>query len=138
MNNTVSDEDLDDIDDSSPASEASGQPVSSTFPPNVITTEQLATAIASVTAQQPQPSTSGASTSTGITQNALGSALATIQNQQRPSEDEYEDLQIMNDMGFDNNAINLAALRASIDLDSAMDLILNGFGTSDNRNNTQN
>jgi len=141
MQNIVSDEDVEDIDDSSPASEASSQPVTRNLSFGAITTAQLASAIASVrgsvTTQQPQPSTSGASTSTGITENALGNALAALQNQQTPSESELStQLQIMREMGLANEAINRAALRVSNGLESAIELVLSGFGNSDNRSNS--
>lgn len=144
MQNIVSDEDVEDIDDSSPASEASSQPVTRNLSFGAITTAQLASAIASVrgsvTTHQPQPSTSGASTSTGITENALGSALAALQNQQTPSEDEQSSLttqlQIMREMGLTNEALNLAAIRVSNGLESAIELVLSGFSNTDNRSNT--
>lgn len=121
-----SDDDDDDLDDSS-ASEVNGQ----SFPRNLvsgeITAAQLASAIASATSQQPQPSTSGASTSTGSMTSVIdfnNSALS------QPSTSELilpTQLQIMRDIGLTNDAVNIAALQLSNDLETAIELVLNGL-----------
>lgn len=99
-----SDEEMDDLDDSSPGSDTNSQPVNRNLP-FVITAAQLATAIANVTTQQPQPSTSGAgaSTSTGNTGNVLVTPN-NIQNQPTTPADDYShQLGIMREMGFQCN-----------------------------------
>lgn len=100
-----------------------------------ITTAQLASAIASVTTQQPQPSTSGASTSTANIGNTVEPISAPPQ--QSVESDMSSQLQIMRDMGLLNDALNREALQISGDLGIAVDLILNGFDTSnaDGHNN---
>lgn len=132
MFNNGSDEDIEDLDDSSPASEASSsQPVSRNSSFGTITAAQLASAIASVTTQQPQPSTSGASTSTGNMTN-VPESISTVY-QHRPNDiDLPTQLQIMRDMGLNNDAVNLEALRISSDLETAIELVLSGFSTTDN------
>jgi len=131
--NNASDDDIDDIDDSSPASEASSQPVSRNSSFGAITAAQLASAIASVTTQQPQPSTSGASTSTGNTVNNLETADS---NHVSDNQIDYStQLQIMREMGLTNEAVNLEALRLRGNLESAIELVLTGFTISNSRNN---
>lgn len=127
--NNGSDED-DDLDDSSPTSEANGQPFSRNVVLGEITAAQLASAIASVTAQQSQPSTSGASTSAG----SMGNVLEGLNNaQSQPTTTELilpTQLQIMRDMGLTNETVNIAALRLSNDLETAIELVLSGFTNS--------
>ncbi|VVC24378.1 UBA-like,Ubiquitin-related domain,Ubiquitin domain [Cinara cedri] len=121
----TSDED-DDLDDSNLPGQSNGHPYSNVVLGEIqreITAAQLASAIANATAQQSQPSTSGASTSTGSTGNA-------IENAQSPTTTELilpTQLQIMRDMGLTNEAVNIAALRISNDLETAIDLVLSGF-----------
>lgn len=88
-----------------------------------ITAAQLASAIASVTTQQPQPSTSGASTSTTNTGNPVGRVMD-------PGELSTS-LQIMREMGLTNEALNRYTLQQTNDLETAVELILNGFGVGD-------
>jgi hypothetical protein len=131
--NNGSDEDIEDIDDSSPASEASSRPVSRNLSFGTITAAQLASAIASVTTQQPQPSTSGASTSTANTENVL-EPVSVVQRQQSEQQGEFDvptQLQMMRDMGLVNDALNLEALQLGGDLETAVELVLNGFNTTD-------
>lgn len=64
-----SDETMEDIDDSSTASETSSSSESRNF--GTISAAQLASEITNVTNQQPQPSTGDARTSTTITGNPL-------------------------------------------------------------------
>lgn len=123
MTQNGSDEDMEDVDDSSPASETSSLPVSRNSSFGTITAAQLASAIASVTTQQPQPSTSGASTSTTNTRNPLGHSMD-------PGELSTS-LQIMREMGLTNEALNLYTLQQTNDLETAVELILNGFGVGD-------
>lgn len=137
MFNNASDEDIEDMDDSSPASEASSQPVSRNSSFGAITAAQLASAIASVTTQHQLPSTSGASTSTANTGNVL-EALNNVQNQSASVEiDLSTQLQIMRDMGLTNDAINLEALRLSSDLETAIELVLSGFTITDDDFNNE-
>lgn len=121
--NIGSDEDMEDMDDSSPASESSSQPVSRNSSFGTITAAQLALAIESVTNQQSQPSTSGASTSTTNTRNALGESMS--------PDDLSTSLQIMREMGLDDEALNLYTLQQTNNLETAVELILNGFGVGD-------
>lgn len=130
--NNGSDDDIEDIDDSSPVSEANNQPSAyrnSSF--GAITAAQLASAIASVSTQQPQPSTSSASTSTGTTESSLVGVLEdlrNVQNEPNPSENNLStQLQIMREMGLTNEAVNIEALRISSDLETAIELVLSGF-----------
>lgn len=130
--NNGSDDDIEEIDDSSPASEASNQPLAyrnSSF--GAITAAQLASAIASVTTQQPQPSTSSASTSTGSTESphiGVLEDLRNVQNEPNLSENNLSTrLQIMREMGLTNEALNIEALRISSDLETAIELVLSGF-----------
>lgn len=118
-----SDEDMEDIDDSSPASETSSQPVSRNSSFGTITAAQLASAIASVTTQQPQPSTSGASTSTTNTRIAMTESMDTGELS--------TSLQIMREMGLTDEALNLYTLQQTNNLETAVELILNGFGVGD-------
>lgn len=132
--NAASDDEMEDVDimdDSSPASEADSQPVSmnSSFG---ITTAHLASAIASVTTQ-PGPSTSGASTSAGITTTDIENAFNRFVRQNNPTETDYTaHLQIMRDMGLANDSINLQALRLSRNLESAINLVLSGYTGDEN------
>lgn len=127
---------MEDMDDSSAASEDSTRaviraPVSINF--GGITAAQLASAIASVTTLHAQPSTSGASTSTGST----GHVLETPHNVQSQQTDMNipNQLQIMRDMGLTNEAVNLEALRLSSDLATAVELVLSGFTITNNSSN---
>lgn len=136
--NNGSDEDMEDMDDSSAASEENTRapiraPASTNY--GAITAAQLASAIASVTTHQTQPSTSGASTSTRNTRNML--EIHNVQSQQTATEINLStQLQIMRDMGLTNDAVNLEALRLSSDLETAIELVLSGFTLADNdRNN---
>lgn len=133
VTNNGSDEDTEDIDDSSPASEANSQSVSRNLSFGTITAAQLASAIASVTTQQPQPSTSGASTSTANTENVL-EPISSAMRQQSEQQGEFDvptQLQMMRDMGLVNDALNLEALQLSGDLGTAVELVLNGFNITD-------
>lgn len=111
----ISDDDVD-LDDSSPAYEARRLPDNAIPSFGTITSAQLASAIASVTTQQPQPSTSSASNSTPST--GLGDLTA--------------QLTTMREMGLTNDALNREALRVSNDLETAIELVLSGFNISYN------
>lgn len=116
---------MEDMDDSSAVSGDNTRATSTNY--GAITAAQLASAIANVTTHQTQPSTSGASTSTGNT----------VQSQQSATEINLStQLQIMRDMGLTNDGVNLEALRLSSDLETAVELVLSGFTLADSdRNN---
>lgn len=86
---------------------------------NVITTAQLALALANVITPQPQPSTSGTSTSTRV---------STARTQTRTD----INLQLMRDMGLPNETINRRALEEMGNLESAVDLVLAGYTITEN------
>lgn len=98
------------------------------FPaPREDTAAQLTSTVTSVTAQQSQPSTSGASTSTG----GMGNALEGYNN--GASEQDTIDfmlssnLEIMRKIGLTDETINIAALRYSNTLEDAIELVLHDF-----------
>lgn len=129
-------DDIEDLDDSSPASEAGSQPLSrnSSFG-GTITAAQLASAIASVTTHQPLPSTSGASTSTGSTDVSFDHAFNRALGQNLPPRTDTDflaNLQIMRDMGLTNHALNVQALRITSSLESAINLVLSGYPDVEN------
>ncbi|XP_025200301.1 ubiquitin-like protein 7 [Melanaphis sacchari] len=132
----ASDEEIEDLDDSSPGSDTNSQPINRNLP-FAITAAQLATAIANVTTQQPQPSTSGASTSTGNTGNVLVTPNNVPSQPTIPTVDYSHQLGIMREMGLYNESLNLQGLRlGGGHLETAIELVLSGFDISDTDNNT--
>ncbi|VVC31243.1 Ubiquitin-related domain,UBA-like,Ubiquitin-associated domain,Ubiquitin domain [Cinara cedri] len=90
---------------------------------NAISTHSLST-VRNTAAQQSQPSTSGTNTSTESMENAP----ETIQSQLPITEQNLlTQLQMMRNMGFTNQAVNIAALQLSNDFETAVHLVLNGF-----------
>jgi len=131
-----SDEEIEDLDDSSPGSDTNSQPQNRNLP-FTITAAQLATAIANVTTQQPQPSTSGASTSTGNTGNVLMTMPPNTNQSQptTPAVDYSHQLGIMREMGLYNESLNLQGLRlGGGHLETAIELVLSGFDILDTDN----
>lgn len=123
-NGSDDDDDDHDLDDSS-ISDINGQSFARNAVLGEITAAQLASAIASATSQQPQPSTSGASTSTGGVTSFLEGRDSVLS---QPSELILPtQLQIMRDIGLTNDAVNIAALQLSNDLETAIELVLNGL-----------
>lgn len=126
-----SDDEMEDLDDSSPGSDTNNQPLNRNLP-YAITAAQLATAIANVTTQQPQPSTSGASTSTANTGNVLVTPNTTQSQPTTPAVDYTHQLGIMREMGLYNEPLNLQGLRlGGGSLETAIELVLSGFDILD-------
>lgn len=126
-----SDDEMEELDDSSPGSDTNSQPLNRNLS-YAITAAQLAAAIANVTTQQPQPSTSGASTSTANT----GNVSNTTQSQPTtPAVDYSHQLGIMREMGLYNEPLNLQGLRlGGGNLETAIELVLSGFDILDTDN----
>jgi len=131
-----SDDEMEDLDDSSPGSDTNNQSLSRNLP-YAITASQLATAIANVTTQQLQPSTSRASTSTANTGNVPVTPNTTQSQPTTPTVDYTQQLGIMREMGLYNEPLNLQGLRlADGSLETAIELVLSGFDIL-NRNNSR-
>ncbi|XP_050443077.1 ubiquitin-like protein 7 [Adelges cooleyi] len=140
----ISDDEIEDMEDSSPESSSQSVSRSESF---AITAAQLAAAIARATPQDfqlPQnlpgtssststANTSTASTSTGITRDMLRSVIGDLQNQPASNSPNLQtQVQKMRDMGLSNDAINIEALRVSNgDLAAAIELVLSGFMNED-------
>lgn len=130
----VSDDEMEDLDDSSPGSDTNSQPLNRNLS-HAITAAQLATAIANVTTQQQQPSTSGASTSTANTVNVPVIPNITQSQPTTPAVDYTHQLGIMREMGLYNEALNLQGLRlGGGSLETAIELVLSGFDILDTDN----
>lgn len=129
-----SDDDMEDLDDSSPGSDTNSQPSNRNLS-YAITAAQLATAIANVTTQQPQPSTSGASTSTANTGNVSVTPNTTQSQPTTPAVDYTHQLGVMREMGLYNEPLNLQGLRlGGGSLETAIELVLSGFDILDTDN----
>jgi len=129
-----SDDDMEDLDDSSPGSDTANQPLSRNLP-YAITAAQLATAIANVTTQQSLPSTSGASTSTANTGNMPVTPNTSQSQPTTPAVDYTHQLGIMREMGLYNEPLNLQGLRlGGGNLETAIELVLSGFDILDTNN----
>lgn len=126
-NVNISDEEDMDVSMQSTSSEDNTSPVV-----NEITTEQLASALANVIPPQPQPSTSG--TSTSATQVAT-----VVHGTPRSQTDVDSQLQLMRDMGLTNDSVNREALEHMGNLEAAIDLVMSGYKMSENnqQNNQQ-
>jgi len=126
-----SDDEMEDLDDSSPGSDTNNQPLNRNIP-YAITAAQLATAIANVTTQQSQPSTSGASTSSANTGNVPVTPNTTQSQPTTPADDYTHQLGIMREMGLNNEPLNLQGLRlGGGSLETAIELVLSGFDILD-------
>lgn len=127
-----SDEDIEDLDDSSPGSDTNSQQTNRNIS-FAITAQQLATAIANVTTQQPQPSTSSAGTSAGNTGNVSVTPINTQSQPTTPAVDYTHQLGIMREMGLYNELLNLQGLRlGGGSLETAIELVLSGFDILNN------
>lgn len=125
-NNT--DEDMDDLEDSSPASETGSQPISRNASFTAITADQLRLALVNVTSMQSQPSTSGASTSTGSTNTGnLMEVVGSIPTNPLLDAQLETNLETMRSMGLTDDYVNRQALQICNNLHSAIELILSGF-----------
>ncbi|CAI6365719.1 unnamed protein product [Macrosiphum euphorbiae] len=129
-----SDDDMEDLDDSSPGSDTNSQPSNRNLS-YAITAAQLAAAIANVTTQQQQPSTSGASTSTANTGNMPVTPNTTQSQPTTPAVDYTHQLRVMREMGLYNEPLNLQGLRlGGGSLETAIELVLSGFDILDTDN----
>ncbi|KAL5240601.1 hypothetical protein ACI65C_008011 [Semiaphis heraclei] len=122
-----SDDEIEDLDDSSPGSDTNNQPSSRNLP-YAITAAQLASAIANATTQQLQPSTSRASTSTANTGNVPVTPNTTQSQPTTPAVDYTLQLETMREMGLDDESLNLQGLRlADGNIEAAIELVLSGL-----------